>query len=301
MQTKQHIRRLLNEAAVRPKSKLGQNFLIDLNLMRLLIASADIKKNDIVLEVGCGTGSLTEAIAEKAALCIAVEIDPTLAKIAAAQLADKKNVTILNTDILETKHRTARPVINAIDAARKKYSHRLLLVANLPYNVASPVMLNLVTGPTTADAMFVTVQKEVADRMTANPGTKDYGTGTILLAATGELEIIRTLKPTVFWPRPKVDSAMLSYIRKKEKVARIKNMQLLTETVNLFMRHRRKMLKSCTPLPAGQLAQIQNWPELFRQCSIDPAARPDQIPPGKYVELANLCSEYIETPRHERL
>ncbi len=292
MQTKQHIRRLLNEAAVRPKKKLGQNFLIDLNLMRLLVDSADIKNNDIVLEVGCGTGSLTEAIAEKAALCIAVEIDPTLAKIAAAQLADKKNVTILNTDILETKHLIAPPVINAIDAARKKYSHRLLLVANLPYNVASPVMLNLVTGPTTTDAMFVTVQKEVADRMTAKPNTKHYGRLSIVLAATGELEIIRTLKPTVFWPRPKVDSAMLSYIRRKEKAARIKNMELLTEIVNLFMRHRRKMLKTCTTLPTGKLTQIQNFKQIFQQCSIDQNARPAQLSPEKYVELANRCSDY---------
>lgn len=292
MQTKQHIRRLLNEVAVRPKSKLGQNFLIDLNLMRLLIASADIKKNDIVLEVGAGTGSLTAGIAEKAGLCIAVEIDPTLAKFAASQLAGKKNVTILNTDILETKHLIARPVINAIDSARKKYPHRLLLVANLPYSVASPVMLNLVTGPPTADAMFVTVQKEVADRMAAKPDNKNYGALSIVLAATGELEIIRTLKPTVFWPRPKVDSAMLSYIRRKEKADRIKNIQLLTEIVNLFMQHRRKMLKTCTTLPTGKLTQIQNWPELFRRCSIDPNARPTRLSPEKYVELANLCSGY---------
>lgn len=289
MQTKQQIQQLLEAAATRPKKKLGQNFLIDLNLMRLLLDSADIKNDDVVLEVGAGTGSLTQAIAEKAALCLAVELDPALAQIAAAQLADRHNTKIINCDILEKKHDIATAVLDELSKAKRKYKGRLLLVANLPYNVASPLMLNLITGPLTTDAMFVTVQKEVADRMTANPGTKDYGILTILLTATGDVKTIRTLKPSVFWPQPKIDSAMVSYIRNKEKSAQIKNISLLSDLVNLFMQHRRKTLKSCTKSANPPLAKIQNWPELFQKCSIDPNARPAQLPPEKYVELANLC------------
>ncbi len=294
MHSKSQILQLLKATGTRPKKHLGQNFLIDLNLMHLLVDSADIKNDDIVLEVGAGTGSLTQAIAEKAALCLAVELDPALAQIAAAQLADRHNVKIVNCDILEKKRDIATAVLDELSKAKRKYKGRLLLVANLPYNIASPLMLNFVTGPLTANAMFVTVQKEVADRMTANPGTKDYGTLTILLAATGNVKTIRTLKPSVFWPQPKINSAMLSYIRNKEKSAQIKNISLLSDLVNLFMQHRRKTLRSCSRFAAGTLAHINDWDNVFEQCSVDATARPAQISPQQYVSLANTCLDNLQ-------
>ena len=272
--------------------RLGQHFLIDLNLMRLLISSANIRHNDIVLEVGCGTGSLTEAIAERAGYCLAVEFDHTLAKIAKRQLAKTKNVEIINTDILENKN-TINPVIaDAIESARKKHSGQVLLVANLPYSVASPVMLNLVTGPTVADSMYVTVQKEVADRMTAEAGSKHYGILSIFLAAAGDVKTERVLKPTVFWPQPRVDSAMVSFVRSKDKASRIRNVELFSEVINLFMGHRRKMLKGCTKFAKGMLAEIKNWQEIFEKCSINPTNRPEQILPEDYIAIANLCYKY---------
>ncbi len=257
--------------------------------MRLLINSANIHNNDIVLEVGCGTGSLTEALAQHAGYCLAVELDQGLAKIAKRQLAKVKNVEIINIDILENKNTLSHVVTNALACARKKYAGRILLVANLPYNVASPVMLNLVTGQTVADSMYVTVQKEVADRMTAAPGSSDYGTLSILLGATGDVKTIRVLKPMVFWPQPQVDSAMVSFVRKEAKLGRIQNMQLFSEAVNLFMGHRRKMLKACTKLARGKLSKIENWPEIFARCRIDPTQRPEQLAPEDYIAIANSC------------
>ena len=247
---------MLTSAGITVNKRLGQNFLIDLNLMRLLVDSANISSSDIVLEVGCGTGSLTEEIASLAGKTIAVEIDSNLAKIAKKQLASAGNITILNTDILENKNTISQTVIESLQTAREKHSGRLLLVANLPYNVASAVMINLVTGPITADAMYVTVQKEVADRMTAAPGSNDYGTLSIYLSATGDIKTIRTLKPTVFWPQPLVNSAMVRFVRKEEKAGRIKNIKLFSEAVNLFMQHRRKMLKACTKFATASLAEI---------------------------------------------
>jgi len=163
MQTKREIRQLLLSAGVRPNGHLGQHFLIDLNLMRLLVDSANIRKDDIVLEVGCGTGSLTQALVEKAGQIVAVELDRNLFEIAENQLAHANNIKLINTDILASKHTIHPAVTDAIAAAHEQRSGRILLVANLPYNVASPVMMNLLTGPITADAMVVTVQKEVAD------------------------------------------------------------------------------------------------------------------------------------------
>ena len=295
MQTKQQIQKLLASAGVWPNKRFGQHFLVDLNLMRLLVDSAQINNNDVVLEVGCGTGSLTEALAERAGKIIAVELDGTLAKIVERELAKAKNVEIINTDILEAKNTISRTVTKALEVACENCSGRVLLVANMPYNVASAVMVNLITGPITADAMYVTVQKEVAERMTAVPGSKDYGTLSIFLAAAGEVKAEKRLKPIVFWPQPQVDSAMVSFVHNKRKASRIKSMEFFSEVISLFMGHRRKMLKPCSKLAQGKLAEIHNWPEIFELCSVDPHKRPEELSAEDYIAIANLCHEHLKT------
>ena len=294
MQTKRQIQRLLASAGVRPNKRLGQHFLIDLNLMRLLVDSANINSNDIVLEVGCGTGSLTGELVEKAGFVISVELDRTLAGLAKSSLGSADNIELINTDILKNKNTLSHTVVSALQSARKKYSGRTLLVANLPYNVASPTMLNLITGPAAADAMYVTVQKEVADRMTAVTGSGDYGILSILLSAVGDIKTIRVLRPSVFWPQPQVDSAMVGFVRIEEKYRRIEDMDLFSETVNLFMGHRRKTLTACSRLACGRLAKINNikginWSEIFERCGIIPTRRPEQLSSEDYIAIANLC------------
>jgi 16S rRNA (adenine1518-N6/adenine1519-N6)-dimethyltransferase len=289
MQTKRQIQQLLTSEGLVPNKRLGQNFLIDLNLMKLLIDYANIDRDDIVLEVGCGTGSLTEGLAQKNAKIIAVEADPALAKIAKRQLETQNNVEIINADILENKNTINPSVTEAINSARKQYRGRFLLVANLPYNVASPVMLNLVKAALSVNAMYVTVQKEVAERMTAEPGNKHYGTLSIFLSATGRVRIERVLKPTVFWPAPQVDSAMVSFDAKEDKINRIKNIRLFSEIISLFMQHRRKMVKTCTKFATGRLAKITDFSEIFERAGINPNKRPDQLSPQDYIEIANEC------------
>ncbi|MGD8499169.1 MAG: 16S rRNA (adenine(1518)-N(6)/adenine(1519)-N(6))-dimethyltransferase RsmA [Phycisphaerales bacterium] len=291
MQTKRQIRQLLSSAGVSPNKRLGQHFLIDLNLMRLLADSAKIQKNDIVLEVGCGTGSLTEALAGKAGRIVAVELDRKLVEIAEKLLRGTENVEFINADILESKNTISNAVTDALALARKKCTGRILLVANLPYDVASPVMMNLVTGPTIADGIYVTVQKEVADRMTATPASSNYGILSIFMAATGDAKTIRILKPTVFWPQPQVDSAVVSFVRDQAKSDRIADMELFHETVSLFMGHRRKTVLACSRLARGKLAGIANWPEILEQCCIDPAQRPETLSAKDYVAIANCATK----------
>jgi len=156
-------------------------------------------------------------------------------------------------------------------------------------------MLNLVTGTVTANGMYVTVQKEVAERIRAGPGSGDYGTLSIFLAATGDVKTIKTLKPTVFWPAPLVDSAMVSFIRSEQKVSRIHNIGLFRDVVNLFMQHRRKMLKACTKFAKGSLTGIKNWLDIFENCSINPTNRPEQLPAADYIAIANLCCKQLNT------
>jgi 16S rRNA (adenine1518-N6/adenine1519-N6)-dimethyltransferase len=289
MQTKQQIQNLLASACISINTRLGQHFLIDLNLMRLLVDSANICNTDVVLEVGCGTGSLTEALAELAGKVIAVEVDKALAKVARLQLVNKENVEIINADILARKSSINQTIIDRLRLASEDCSGRLMLVANLPYNVATPVISNLIIGPVVVDSISVTFQKEVADRMIAQPGNHDYGVLSILLNATGQVKRIRILKPTVFWPKPKVDSAMVRYVREPGKADMILDMKLFTEIVAFFMSHRRKMVKGCWKLAHGRLARIKNWPDIFRKVSIDPTIRPELLGAEDYIAVANLC------------
>ena len=293
MQTKRQIRDLLSSAGVSPNKRLGQHFLIDLNLLRLLVDSANIQKEDVVLEVGCGTGSMTEALAEKAGRVIAVELDRNLSEITGKQLSDAENLQLINTDILESKHILNHTVVSALALAREECRGRILLVANLPYDVASSLLMNLITGPTIADAMYVTVQKEVADRMAAAPASGSYGILSIFLGATGDVKTIRTLKPAVFWPPPKVDSAMVGFVRNKAKSDRIANMELFSKIVHLFMGHRRKTLLSCSKLARDRLEKNANWPEIFGQCCINPKQRPETLSPEDYIKIANYTGNSL--------
>lgn len=300
MQTKQQIERLLAGAGTEPNKRLGQNFLIDLNLMRLLIGAAHIDRRDVVLEIGTGTGSFTEGLAQSGGQVISVEIDRILFQIATTQLKKYENVRVINTDILASKSTLCGTVVEAVRQAGVRLGGRILLVANLPYNVAAPVMMNLIIGgdgdgsSIVADCMCVTVQKEVAERMTASPSTKEYGAISILMAATGHVTVMRKLKPSVFWPRPQVDSMMVRFKREAKKVEKIHNLGLFRETVNLFMGHRRKMLQASAKFVTGRLEKIGNWHEIFERAFVDPHSRPEELDADQFVSIANLCYETLQ-------
>jgi 16S rRNA (adenine1518-N6/adenine1519-N6)-dimethyltransferase len=325
MQTKRQIQELLSAAGVSPNRKLGQHFLVDLNLMRLLIDSARIGPGDVVLEIGTGTGSLTEALAERAGQVVTVELDPTLAGIARSRLAEARNVRIINGDVLSSKGTINPTVSEAVTEGRARLRSmrpidpiegRVLLVSNLPYDVASSVMINLVKGPMTADAMFVTVQKEVAERMTAASGSRDYGTLSIFLQATGEVEMLRRLKPSVFWPPPGVESAMVRYVRDQDKSRQILDMDHFGAVIALFIGHRRKMLRACIkeappelcgracrghPARDSRAGRPRHeggrdlWPRIFELHAIDPTRRPEELSPQQFVDLANTCHQLRHT------
>ncbi len=294
MQTKRHIERLLASAGVKPNKRLGQNFLIDLNLVRLLIGAAHIRDDDIVIEVGCGTGSFTEGLAKAAGQVIAVEYDKKLADIAAEQLKSAWNVTIINADILENKNTICHEVAAAVGQTRARLGGRCRLVANLPYNVAAPVMMNLIIGELVVDSMCVTVQKEVGDRMVAAPGSGNYGVLSVFMEAMGEPQVMRKLKPGVFWPRPEVESVMVRFRRQRQKVERIHNIGLFKEVVNLFMGHRRKMLQACVKFARGRLGKVYDWHDVFARAFVEPHRRPDELGADEYISIANICNEQMQ-------
>ncbi|MCH7729755.1 MAG: ribosomal RNA small subunit methyltransferase A, partial [Planctomycetes bacterium] len=204
-QTVSYLTRRFNEVGLIPDTRHGQNFLVDLNLVELLVRSADIQPDDLVLEVGTGTGSLTAMLAARAGEVITVEIDAHLYQLAAESLVEFSNITMLHQDALRNKNNlhadllaTIRERLNASDGTAKRFK----LVANLPFNIATPIVSNLLLTDVVPTSMTITIQKELADRMTACPGTKDYNALSIWMQALCDTEIIRVLPPSVFWPRP---------------------------------------------------------------------------------------------------
>jgi len=281
--TKQQLQALLADAGLQPQHKWGQNFLIDLNLMRLLVDAADIKSHDLVLEVGPGPGSLTDLLAQHARHVVAVEIDPQLTAIAQQQLAHHNNVTLIQTDVLARKSALAPTVLDALDQHRPTPPGRFLLVANLPYQIASPLIINLLIGPNPPHGIYVTIQAEVADRMTAAPATKPFGQLSVILQATGNVRRLRTLKPQAFWPMPSVNSAMIAYQRDDAKLKRIGDCRHFRYTIDLLLHHRRKTIRHCL----AQACDKQLTANILNQLNIHPSTRAETLSPNQFIQLAH--------------
>lgn len=230
---------------VHPRGKLGQNFLIDLNLLHLLHQSAELDKNDVVLEVGTGTGSLTGAMAQEAAVVVTVEVDSVMHEMAKQEHWDKDNIRFLFADILENKNRLNRHVLEVVrEELGKSPERRFKLCANLPYQIATPLMSNLLLTDVPPYSMTVTIQKEVGDRIVAKPGKKDYGALAVWMQAQCDCHIIRIMPPSVFWPRPKVDSAIVQLKYNQKKRNRIPNLHFFHDFVRALFFHRRKYIRS---------------------------------------------------------
>lgn len=235
----------LREIGVEPASRHGQNFLIDLNLVQMIVDSAELDKRDVVLEVGTGTGSLTAMMAPQAAAVVTVEIDGHLYELASEHLLGFANVTMLHLDALKNKNKFNPVVMSAIgEQLAMAPDRRLKLVANLPYNVATPILSNLLTCEHTPHSMVATIQKELAERIIAKPWSKDYSALSVWMQSQCDCEIVRVMAPSVFWPRPKVDSAIVRIVVNQEKRDAIPDRTYLHQFVKSLFIHRRKFLRA---------------------------------------------------------
>ena len=244
-QTLSFLLQRFRETGIRPRNKFGQNFLIDLNLLEVLLEGAAITRNDVVLEVGTGTGSLTARLAERAAAVVTVEVDPKMFQLAGEELHRVNNVVMLHVDALKNKNRLNPAVLEAVHAQLAVApGRRLKLVANLPYNIATPIVGNLLAEDAPPQTMTVTIQKEVAERITARPGSEHYGALSIWVQAQCRAEILRILPPAAFWPRPKVSSAFLQLTLDETLRQRIADRAVFHTFLRAMFCHRRKFLRS---------------------------------------------------------
>lgn len=261
------IREIAARIGVVPTKKLGQNFVVDANTCRRIVKAADVVSNDIALEIGPGLGSLTLALLECAKEVIALEIDSRLAEElphTASRHGLGEHLRVINQDAMELDSAIGLPTV---------------LVANLPYNVSVPVFLRALEKLPSLERAVVMVQSEVADRLTAGPGTKSYGSPSVKASWWGKLTPAGSVARSIFWPIPNVDSSLVRFDRKE--VPGDEKLRLKTfEIIDGAFAQRRKMLRSA-------LAGILDHPtESIERAGIDPTLRGESLTLKEFIEIA---------------
>ncbi|MBF8252685.1 MAG: 16S rRNA (adenine1518-N6/adenine1519-N6)-dimethyltransferase [Actinobacteria bacterium] len=263
------IRELAATLDLKPSKSLGQNFVIDSNICTKIVRIAGVTRNDIALEIGPGLGSLTLALLQSAASVVAVEIDPRLAHQLPITVAHHwehpENLTLIIQDALLLNELPVQPTV---------------LVANLPYNVSVPVLLNLLERFPTLRTGVVMVQAEVADRLAGRPGTKEYGIPSVKAAWWAEVKGAGSISRSVFWPAPNVDSKLVSFTRRGtpgDEELRKKTFAI----IDAAFAQRRKMLRSALAPLYGSSAAAE---EILLKASVDPTLR------GEALDISSFCS-----------
>ena len=263
------IRELAAALDLKPSKSLGQNFVIDSNVCTKIVRTAAVDPTDIALEIGPGLGSLTLALLEVAQSVVAVEIDPRLAeqlpKTVSSLFERPENLTVINKDALSIQTLPVDPTV---------------LVANLPYNVSVPVLLHLLEKFPTLRTGVVMVQAEVADRLAAKPGTKDYGIPSVKAAWWADVKGAGSVSRSVFWPAPNVDSKLVGFTRRQTPGDEILRRKVFT-IIDAAFAQRRKMLRSALSSLYGSSSAAE---EILHRAKIDPTLR------GEALEIGGFCA-----------
>ena len=267
------IRELAEELGIKPAKSLGQNFVIDANVCRKIVRTAGVTSSDVALEIGPGLGSLTLALLEEAKSVIAVEIDERLAtrlpQTVAAHNESAATFSVIHQDALHLKSLPEAPTV---------------LVANLPYNVSVPVLLHLLEIFPTLKSGVVMVQAEVADRLAAKPGTKEYGIPSVKAAWWADLHGAGSISRSIFWPVPGVDSKLVSFIRHQplgEEALRLKTFTL----IDAAFAQRRKMLRSALSSIYGSSGAAE---KVLIEAGIDPTLRGESLLVNDFYTIARI-------------
>jgi 16S rRNA (adenine1518-N6/adenine1519-N6)-dimethyltransferase len=275
MQTKQQIQSLLTQAGLSPRHRFGQNFMIDQNLLRIVAEAGNPSAGDLVIEVGPGTGTLTEEILSRGAEVLAVEIDRDLAGLLRERFKDEPRFRLIEGDALDSKHSLNAQLLEAIKLAQDPPK----LIANLPYNIASPLIIELLLAG--VKLLAFTVQKEVAERLRASPGTDAYGALSVMVQLLAKVEVLRTLPPAAFWPAPKIESALVRLTRDDRVGVTARGFSRFLQ--GLFSSRRKTLRKS--------LVQMNHDPDAaLSDLQLDPAIRGETLNPEQLVLLYDALS-----------
>lgn len=276
-------RAIMEKYGIHTKKGFGQNFLTDLNVLKNIVSAAEITRDDNVIEIGPGIGALTEQLAQAAGEVLALEIDQDLIPVLAEVLAPYDSVTVLNQDVLQA---------NLPELIKQQFtdpSRPIKVVANLPYYITSPILMNLLAAPVDWAAICVMMQKEVAQRLTAQPGTKQYGALTLAIEYQMTAEIAFNVSRRVFVPAPNVDSAIV-VLKPRTTPLPVQpfNKQKLFGFIRGCFAHRRKSLWNNLQATVGkQPAVKEKMQAILTALTISPQTRPERLTLEQFIELAN--------------
>lgn len=259
--------------------KLGQNFLTDENIIYKIMDGAHIDKDDYILEIGPGIGTMTQYLCERARHVLAVEIDKNLIPILEKTLKEFNNITLLNFDVLK---------INLLQEFEKITDEKFKVIANLPYYITSEIVMTLLESNLPINSITIMVQKEVAQRMQAHPGTKDYGALSVAVQYYSNPEIVTIVPKTVFMPQPKVDSAVI-HLNILDKPPVDADKETFFKVVKSAFSMRRKTLLNC--LVSGLKMDKEKVTEILTQCGIDPMRRGETLSLEEFAGIANYLRE----------
>jgi len=277
-----------------PRHDLGQNFLIDLNILDVIVREAAFTRDDVVLEVGAGTGGLTSHMAVEAGHIVSVEYDRNMFGLATEHAGVFPNVTLLNCDALRNKNHLANEVLAEIQKQLDVDPNRSLkFVANLPYNIATPLISNLIATDLPWTKIVVMVQLELAERMAAGPHISNYNGLSVWIQSQADVKIVRRIPPTVFWPRPDVNSAIISITPVPERRAQIKDRKFFQNYIRMVFTQRRKMLRKVTVGVLGNDLSKTAIDAVFEAEGLTQTTRAEELFPAQLVSLSNRLQDAI--------
>ena len=262
------------------QKKYGQNFLIDPHVLEKIMDAAQIEKDDCVVEIGPGIGTMTQYLAERAKEVVAVEIDSNLIPILQETLADYPNVSIINEDILKVD---LNRIVEERNAGRP-----VKIVANLPYYITTPIIMGLFENHVPVKSITVMVQKEVADRMQVGPGTKDYGALSLAVQYYAHPEIVAVVPPNCFIPRPGVASAVIRLTCHEEKPARVKNEKGMFALIRASFNQRRKTLANSLANASNLSLTREQVVEALTELQLSPTIRGEALTLEQFAALADI-------------
>ncbi|CAK1223301.1 16S rRNA (adenine(1518)-N(6)/adenine(1519)-N(6))-dimethyltransferase RsmA [Fructobacillus fructosus] len=275
---------ILNQYGLRAKKKFGQNFLTDGNILSGIVQAADLTKEDLVVEIGPGIGGLTEYLARAAKKVLAFEIDPDMVKILAETLAPYDNVQIVEQDVLEADLKTVLAESFGEKSAVK-------VVANLPYYITTPILLALLQAGIHWEKLVVMMQKEVADRLSAKPGTKEYGVLTVMLDYYASVAIALKVPAKAFNPAPNVDSAVVTLTPKPAEKP-VDHPKQLFSLVKACFAHRRKSLWNNLLQRFGKEEAVkEGLTQALQLAEIDPGIRAERLTLADFTRLYEALKE----------
>src|SRR4030043_948780 len=274
------IKQELKEYGLFPKKRLGQHFLVDRNILNKVIRTAQVGKGDIVLEVGPGLGEMTLALARLVKKVIAIEIDSKLVTILKEKVKDYDNVEVVKSDILKVDFKNFY----------KREGQPIKVVANLPYQISTPLLFHFIELKEFFSTLTLMLQKEVAERMVAPPGGKDYGPLSIFVQSFLDISIRFFIKPSAFFPPPKVESAVVHMVWKEKPMIEMKDEEWFKRVVKACFSYRRKTLANA--LKHSELSLPESIELKMEAIGIDPRRRPETLSIQEFANLAQTLKPW---------